>query len=1285
MSIVIRIKDNPDEKFDIYSSDSLSTIKNRFFIQKSIYPPVGKFEIISKPESENIETSLIKIPGVGTPLTVDIKTDLEWVVHPLENTVFNVITFREILDEFDINEQDETQFKYSISKLAIKCEDLFGIKDIVEVIFIYTLTMYGLDEDESYEDSYDRVQEDSFENTFALSKELEKYKDRYKEYFEKIKKEYNIEENQNAELYREKYEDFISELSNYKLKKLKSSPIQTNITEVNYIYKGECKMNIDLYELFNLLHPDNFLQFANIGKFYKVLNNFKYPEEWSLLFNEEDESILRFYIFGKENSDDVNGLNLENPNSDDYFMVELLQKDENKGVFSYDISIKANRQIQISETKIIERALSYLVVTRPDVSIKRDTGSIKPYDISLKKTFGNGFFIYKNLDMFRELFFDFCTNHPYLRKTIIFDEKYKIEKERGGTRFFITLNNLETFMKCSLYFKKINKPYEREVEAYPDVVSVGDKIILINILYGENAFQVHKTIELLNNCFAYMVENADTFFYSYYSKYISNIKSIRDVSFEEDKDLRLKDIYPQMFVSGYGRFCQQQPKVIYDEDEIEKMKKEKKDLFFFPKTKKEGPQSYYSCSHNNKYSFVGLSKNTLSNSDQYPYLPCCFAKDQNVKNKLRFIYESDFTIEKEEGVKKEVIKSKKVLKEEQYGILPNNLLNVFNLVDEEVITGKNRFLRMGVPQGINSVLSALLLSLEESPTTINIDKYRKKIIDYSNYNFSSQRGLQPEFVRNIINNNENIDPIQFIDILENIFNVNIILFCVDRKQFRDGTICSSKFKRNFILNTSRNIYDKTVFLYRTMGGELDGLKYPHCELIVQEKEMDELEKIDGDIYKNFDPNSEIVKQIYAIYLSTININYKTIKFKNRLLGQIEDGYGKIRTLIFDWEKKPFNILVSPSPNFNKEQFNIVKREIYIPDYNISAVDIDSALRFLKSEGINEKDISKITETNENVIALYCKKESLTIYIPVKSKPENYLSESSTLPLMKRFDVKRNEYPYPNNLSFSLLKQYNSYKRLSNFITSYCLYLFSHLYNDELRVLRFISTTDTFDQKIRELVNNFEENIIIEESEYNVNRNLNLQNNSIVKDEEYLLVENEKIKKKLLYIVYINIKYNIDDMIEYRYKKYVSDFYTTSKDFNISEHFTIFFTSTELNFTKKNPNKYIVYNIPPTIKDSIFFFKNESVLDGNICILQKCENIENALYVASEWKKEKINKAQYNGLLNKDTTNYTIYNYVGNEEYDNIVIANISDTTFYNILIHKFQQIENPIIYAILEY
>ena len=180
MSIVIRIKDNPDEKFDIYSSDSLSTIKNRFFIQKSIYPPVGKFEIISKPESENIETSLIKIPGVGTTLTVDIKTDLEWVVHPLENTVFNVITFREILDEFDINEQDETQFKYSISKLAIKCEDLFGIKDIVEVIFIYTLTMYGLDEDESYEDSYDRVQEDSFENTFALSKELEKYKDRYK-------------------------------------------------------------------------------------------------------------------------------------------------------------------------------------------------------------------------------------------------------------------------------------------------------------------------------------------------------------------------------------------------------------------------------------------------------------------------------------------------------------------------------------------------------------------------------------------------------------------------------------------------------------------------------------------------------------------------------------------------------------------------------------------------------------------------------------------------------------------------------------------------------------------------------------------------------------------------------------------------------------------------------------------------------------------------------------------------------------------------------------------------
>jgi hypothetical protein len=1295
MSVIIKHIQRDEERsyevetpFEIYSSDSLMSIKNRFLIEKGIYPPIAKFEIVSKPDNEIIESKDFRIfrfqENKNNILSVDIKTDIEWKINPLENSIINVISFRDLLDKYEIVEYDEKQFKYSLSKLAIKCEDLFGIKDITEVLFIYIMTMYSTEEEETYEESYERIDPST---QFGLYKELEKYKNKYEEYFDKIKKEYDIDEITNNELYREKYEDFIKDISKLNLSSLKEKGIQTSITEVNYLYKGQCKMAIDLYELFNLLYPDTFLQFAYIGKFYKVLNNFKYPEEWSILFNEEDESVLRFYIFGKENDNDIN---IENPNSDDYFMVELMQVDENKGVFSYEISIKANNQIQISEDKIIERALNYLIVRSQEI--------IKPYDISLKKTFGNGFFVYKNVDLFRELFFDFCTNHPYMRGIIVFDEKYKIEKERGGTRFFITLNNLETYTKCSLYFKKIDKPYEKEVEAYPDIVNVGDKIILINILYGESEFQVNKAIKLLNSCITYMLLNIDNFFYSYYSKYISNIRSIKNISFEDEKEMRLKDIYPQMFVSGYGRFCQQQPKIIFDEEEIKKKQKEKSDLFLFPKTKKEGPQSYYSCSHNNRYPFVGLSKNTLPNSDQYPYLPCCFAKDQNVKNKLRFIYESDFTVEKEEGVRKQVIKSKKVLKEGQFGILPNNLLNVFNLVDEEVIVGRNRFLRMGVQQSINSCLIALLKAKDEDTSFENVEKWRKKILNFSNYNFASQRGLEPEYVRNIILKNENIDPMVFIDILENIFGVNIILFCVDRKLYRDGTICSYKFKRNFILNTGRNAYDKTVFLYRTMGGELDGLKYPHCELVVEEKKMKELEKIEGEIITSFDPNSEVVKQIYSIYLTTLNINYKKISFNNKLLGQIEDGYGKIRTLIFEWEKRPFNILVSPSPNFNKEQFNLIKKEIYITDYNISSVDLYSALRFLESEGVNASSIQKITEENQNVIALYCnigsspnKKDNVSIYIPVKVNPEEYLTDKSKLLNIRNFDINNNEYPYPNSVSFSLLKQYNSYKRLSNFVSAYCLYLLSHLYNDELRVLRFISTTDTFEEKIRDLINLFERNIIINEDiEYNVNRNLNLENNTIIEDNDYLIVSSETIKKKLLYIAYINIKYNIEETIEYMYKKYVKDFYTTSKDFNVSEHFTVFFTTTELNFTKTNKNKYTVYSIPPTLKDNTIFFKNQSVLDGAMCILQKCNSIESALYVSMEWNKTKINKWNYNGVVDKDSVNYTLYTYEGRDsktedEYIENVISNISDLNFYNILIHKFENVKNPAIYAVLEY
>ena len=107
----------------------------------------------------------------------------------------------------------------------------------------------------------------------------------------------------------------------------------------------------------------------------------------------------------------------------------------------------------------------------------------------------------------------------------------------------------------------------------------------------------------------------------------------------------------------------------------------------------------------------------------------------------------------------------------------------------------------------------------------------------ANNNLASQYGLKPKEIKNILENKLNIDPELFLEILENVFKVNIILFCRNRISNKEGSMCKPKFKKFFILNPSKKLYDKTVILYKTDGGEFDKLDFPHTELVVLENNV----------------------------------------------------------------------------------------------------------------------------------------------------------------------------------------------------------------------------------------------------------------------------------------------------------------------------------------------------------------------------------------------------------------------------------------------------------------
>ena len=1305
-----------EEIFEIYKTDSLETIKTRYFIKHEIFPRLANFTIKSQDpfgsSTKKLERSVKIYNKLNKSkfelLKYNLIEDVEWEINPLENSEIYVETFRDFISRFtDINFSVTKDFMDFIISISVQCQELFSMNSIEEIVFYIALTYYSdIEKEESYEDSLKNIEDMIYDedfSTFALSKFFDDrlIRNRYKELWDLKKEEVNrdkekggieqqIIDNTHLGHYLSQLDQLGLVSSEHNIlslfnKKKEINPIRTPLIETDYMYIGECDMEIDAYELFNKLSPTHILPFLNIGKFYKLLNNFNFPDKWieefelesETNFLEDDESTLYLFVYGKKDTVDAS---LEDPEPKDYFMIKMMQKGQVQDKFPFEITIKANKQIQLTQDEIIERCLNL-------ITLNDESNNIQPQNLTLRKIFGNGFFVIKNVDLKREIFFDNATTHEFMSKVIIIDESYKIIKERGGIKFFATMNNLESKIKASLVYKQIQKPTDDEIEAYPGLVQMKDRLMVFKISQAENKSELMKLINIITGAIVFMLQHTEDFF-AYYSNFIKDIGKINIVQMEEEEELKLKDVYPKIFMSGYARdVCQDPPKIMFDKKEIEReLKNPNTDIFLFPKPVGVGKESavsesaYYTCSHNRNKKFVGLIKNKLPNKDKYPFLPCCFVKDHKKPKKIRFSYENeDKIVESEKGFN-QVVSTQKIIKQDQYAFLPENISDLFNIIDQNALLGVDRYMRLGIPQAPYSVIYCILKALGEQLEKETIKKIRTQIYNLAEYNFASQQELQVDDIKRVILNNETIDVMYFYPILENIFKVNIIILCKDRGELIDGGLCPAAYKLFYITDTTKILYENTVIIFRTFGGEFDKLKYPHHELIVKEKGFTETNKIKGKIETSFKSNSSFISHLNAVQLSTMNFKAIALKFKSSVVKQINDGNGKIRIIHLLFGEETINLITSPIANFDKDRFvqpTEKWKELQKNIVKLKEVNFKTALDFFKYELYDEQSVRKVVSQNGYVIGMFAVKDGIQLYIPV-------VATESKEDGLQIYDLSMNEYLAPSTLSFSLVKQYNTFLKLSNFITSNCLFLFSNLFNERLKKFYFRNSSDTFEEDINELIDEFSDNIEVEDRSVTVeefygelNRNLFLTAENIIAHEERLIVPSNNIKKKLLYVVYINIKYNLNGLIDYKWKKYVEDFYTTPKDFMISDEYNIFFTIKELMFTKRRERwdasvRYTVYSDIPISEDGKYsqhlFFQNEGVLDNRLLIAQQCKSINHALFVSQEWNTSKINKVRYTGEIEEKECNYLLY-YKSGEGYEVAeIINNEMDSNFKLILV-----------------
>lgn len=393
---------------------------------------------------------------------------------------------------------------------------------------------------------------------------------------------------------------------------------------------------------------------------------------------------------------------------------------------------------------------------------------------------------------------------------------------------------------------------------------------------------------------------------------------------------RLQEQAPDLFVLNYARRCQcpLQP-IIIDNDERDYWRQKRvgpylqeRQIMAFPK---DNPKWNFVCPDDNK-PYPGVKTNNLSNKDKYPYIPCCFGKDQiteGVNSKYRNYIENKFPANKVGAKAEKKIITGKILAPGKVAALPRAVENIVKRYSNDFAD----MVRFGVLYTPNSLLHCICVAAPdpnylEQPTDERKEAYvsrlRLYIMNKINpgllkqelYDYSDE-----EIISILGDNNKFLDPSLFYRAIEEVFEINIYVFTPlppSGDETELGAFEIPRFKifhaRPLRLNRPTVVLMKTT---RIGGLGSDPLEYPQCELIV------DYDADNNQIVKLFGPEmTEICHSTLQETIRTVtwtlgsnnsfDVNVNIYYFIDHLnlfqlpaVSQFIDYNGKMRAITFD--------------------------------------------------------------------------------------------------------------------------------------------------------------------------------------------------------------------------------------------------------------------------------------------------------------------------------------------------------------------------------------------------
>lgn len=1039
---------------------------------------------------------------------------------------------------------------------------------------------------------------------------------------------------ENRELYRK---DIITSIESIKKKSIEQEKIFNQFSRVSSLipyskfelerttFQFELVMNhITLMELFNHIQLNSLVPFACINNIYKILKDFIPPPDWKQSL--EDAILIRV-------------LQKKDVTSSKYtdYTDALLTLDGEIGqeVIVVGMRLFTSRQY-LSRELMIER-FTNIIKGLGDINVKNIT-----------ETKVNGVFYYPKLTLNKYVLSDMIMNNTLFSSMMSVDESYKATKKKDSVYVHFrnpTIGNINA-----------NILEKTSIKNDPDLIGkniltdfpVGSQYVRVRISSAENLKSVEQFQDIFSKLLVIYNNDYDNIV-NIYRQYIPDFATRTPKVLPEIKNLRLKDIAPEVFAANYPTKCAHPPEIINDE-QVEEWEKTGKKVMRYPISEEEGfiPRNYV-CKKPN-FPFPGLKENTLANRDLVPYLPCCYATDHDVvgkNNPYRRYYYGDTTLNVKETQQQQLITTNKFVGKDKFGTLPQSIKNFFeNIEYDENFT----YVRKGVYDTKNSFIDCVIEGVTEKSVKNATDSLRtrtgfSKEAKYAALCRQQMYDFSIEEIQSILEQGDlYFNPLFFVNLLEKVYNCNIYIFSRKKNDNTNAEIVLPRHLQSLYTDKNDN---KSIFIYEHWGSKADAATYPRCELIVR---WETRSKGEDAVSYSFDSNSVVSKGSKIIYNKlkasyALNTQIPEIDFpffKNnpsiKFTGQGIDSYGKTRMIRFEYNGEEGTIFVSPIPPLYLDE---------IKNWTATKITRDNAIDFMAYIGIT---VTKQSIFNDSIKELHGFLGNVSLSIPIyNSAPINGVPTT---------DI---DTGYPES-KISLLSNYNIYKKLARYISEYTYWLFS-------RYLNHNNITNISTEDIESFV---QESIKVKPSfQYGFVSKTFSMDNGLMEDGK-LVVKSDDSLKRLIYTLRLFTRRFKRKLLEYHKRQVIENYYVDITDFD--QHQAQVILQGDDSVDNWILEKKIKYNLYEEVQISNFlpyFFKN-TLIGPEIYLAQNTATIENAISICQVWQESGYNPGSEYSVDLTYQPMYTLYRYINNEDIRPFIIQGVQTSLDIRILGYKLE-------------